>query len=75
MLHDVVVVVSPLLGVGSHLITNDDTAGRRVISSLMYALTRYIPLVVETLLRAWLYHGFHASREVGLDRVEVDDGR
>jgi hypothetical protein len=40
------------MALGSHLITNDDAAWRRVISSLMYALTHCVLLVVEVPLEA-----------------------
>jgi hypothetical protein len=57
----------------SHLITNDDTAWRRVISSLMHALTCCVPLVAETPLGAWLYRRTQASDAVDLNGVETDD--
>ena len=60
---------------GSHLITNDDAACWRVISSLVHALTRYVPLVVDTLIRMWFHSQTQASHVVGLGRVEASDGR
>ena len=52
------VLGSALRGVapGSHLIVDDDDAWWLMISSLMHALTRCVPLVVEMPLEAWFYH-------------------
>jgi hypothetical protein len=44
------------MALGSHGITNDDTVWRRVILSLVCALSCYVPLEAETPLEAWLYH-------------------
>lgn len=44
----------------SHLITSDDAAWWRMVSSLVWALICRIPLVA-TLLRIGLYHRIHAS--------------
>ena len=40
---------------GSHLVTCDAATRRRVISLLVRALTCGIPLVTETLLKAWFH--------------------
>ena len=44
------------VALGSHLIIDDNDVWRRVISSLVRALTYYILLVVEMLLGEWQYH-------------------
>jgi hypothetical protein len=59
---------------GSHLVTCDDTVGRRVISLFMHALTHCTPLVARTLLGAWFYRRTQTSHTVGLDVVETSDG-
>ena len=59
---------------GSHVSTNDDAMGRRVISSFVRALTCCAPLVAETLLQAWFYRQTQASHTVSLDEVEASDG-
>ena len=56
----------------SHLITNDNAAWWRMVSSLMCALICRVPLVAA-LLRTRLCHGIQASHTVGLDRVESGD--
>ena len=61
------------MALGSHLITNNDAAWRWVISSLVYALTHCVSLVVEVSIRAWFYRRSKASLAVGLDGVEADD--
>ena len=38
-----------------HLIIDDDAMWRQMVSSLVCALTCYV-LLVEMLLRVWLYH-------------------
>jgi hypothetical protein len=62
------------VALGSHLVTCDDTAGRRVILLFMHALTHCAPLVAGTLFGAWFYRRTQTSHTVGLDVVETGDG-
>jgi hypothetical protein len=60
---------------GSHLIISDDVMWRWVILLLVCAQTCCARLMAETPLGAWFYRWTQASNVVGLDRVEVADGR
>lgn len=59
----------------SHLISGDDTMWRRVVSPLVRALARCVPLAAETLSGALLYRGVQFPHVVSLDWVGASDGR